>query len=36
MTDRATLAREGSYWSRELVGYHPSAHFCDSPAPPRF
>ncbi|HUG36210.1 MAG TPA: lipase maturation factor family protein, partial [Candidatus Limnocylindrales bacterium] len=36
MTDRATLAREGRYWSRELVDYHPIAYFCDSSAPPRF
>ena len=36
MTDRATLARTGQYWTRELVAYHPAAHFCDSPSPPRF
>jgi hypothetical protein len=36
MTDRATLARSGQYWTRELVAYHPAAHFCDAPSPPRF
>jgi lipase maturation factor len=36
MTDRLTLARERRYWSRELLGYHPVAYFCDSTAPPRF
>ena len=36
MTDRAVLAQEGRYWSRETVGHHPAAHFCDSPTPPRF
>lgn len=36
MTDLETRWREGRYWSREALGYHPVAHFCDSPAPPRF
>jgi hypothetical protein len=36
MTDWETRSREGRYWSRETVGYHPVAHFCDSPTPPRF
>jgi Lipase maturation factor len=36
MTDRLTLTRERRYWSRELLGYHPVAYFCDSTAPPRF
>ena len=36
MTDRETLAREGRYWSRETVGYHPVAHFCDAAGKPRF
>jgi len=36
MTDAETRSREGRYWSRETVGYHPTAHFCDSPTPPRF
>lgn len=36
MTDLASRDREGRYWSRGLVGYHPAAYFCDSGGPPRF
>jgi hypothetical protein len=36
MTDRSTRAQSGQYWTRELVAYHPAAHFCDSPSRPRF
>jgi hypothetical protein len=36
MTDPATLRREGRYWRRDLVDYHPAAYFCDATAPPRF
>ena len=36
MTDFDALSREGRYWSRETIGYHPVAHFCDSPGAPRF
>jgi len=36
MTDPSILATEGRYWSRELLGYHPKAHFCDAPTDPAF
>ena len=36
MTDRATRERDGTWWRRDLVEYHPRAYFCDSPEPPRF
>jgi hypothetical protein len=36
MTDRATQASTGAYWSRQLLDYHPSAYFCDSAEKPRF
>ena len=36
MTDRATQARDGRYWSRQLLDYHPAAYFCDATEPPRF
>jgi hypothetical protein len=36
MTDPAIVTTEGRYWSRELLGYHPKAHFCDAPTDPAF
>jgi len=36
MTDLSTRARDGLYWTRELLDYHPRAYFCDSREPPRF
>jgi hypothetical protein len=36
MTDLATRQREGRYWRRQLLEYHPRAYFCDSGEPPRF
>jgi predicted DCC family thiol-disulfide oxidoreductase YuxK len=36
MTDVATRDRDGAWWHRELVEYHPRAYFCDATEPPRF
>ena len=36
MTDWQTRSREGRYWSRETLAYHPVAYFCDSATPPHF
>ena len=36
MTDLATRDRDGVYWRRELLEYHPLAYFCDAPEAPRF
>ncbi len=36
MTDLATRDRDGFYWRRQLLQYHPRAYFCDSTEPPGF
>ncbi len=36
MTDLATRDRDGLYWRRELLDYHPLAYFCDTSEAPRF